>query len=402
MRTVVLAALACASGILPAQNASQGPIKVINPVAYPALGPTGLSSPGCQVSKVRQLELRRHPSFASPAVFYVVATILAANETRWKICTGTFNCDQGTFAADVVVDHPTDSILAGTITPDLKTLVCEISTGFLWRTRGAPAGAFGVATTVTGAPVGARDPKLALDTGNVTKLMWALPSGAIQWAPYTVATGTVTGSAVNLVNAATPPYHSPEPIRDPAGITRALLLGKEVTATTLSLAFFASGKFNLPPAVTHPLHNEGTYLRGGTALGGTAFMAQGPAFGDPLKIDFYGTNCDLAAGGGLAVLCSFHPYKPVVPETEYITVFLGVLGSAPISLPGIQGRLGLDPAGPLVSLPVQVAVPYTGVSCWSVGVPVGLPPMDIATQALLVRGATGVVFLGNNSTLRLQ
>ena len=402
MRTVALVALVCTSAVIPAQNASQGPIKVINPVAYPALGPTGLSTPGCQVSKVRQLELRRHPSFASPAVFYVVATVLAVNETRCKICTGTFNCDQGTFAADVVVDHPTDSILAGTITPDLKTLVCEISTGFLWRTRGAPAGAFGVATTVTGAPVGARDPKLALDSGNVTKLMWALPGGAIQWAPYTVATGTVTGSAVNLVNAATPPYHSPEPIRDPAGITRALLLGKEVAAVTLSHAFYASGKFNLPPAVTHPLHNQGTYLRGGTAMGGTAFLAQGPAFGDPLKIDFYGTNCDLAAGGGAAVLCSFYPYKPVVPETEYITVFLGVLGSAPISLPGIQGRLGLDPAGPLVSLPVQVAVPYTGVSCWSVGVPVGLPPMDIATQALMVRGATGVAFLGNNSTLRLQ
>lgn len=402
MHIAPLVALLFSGTFVVAQNASQGPIKVIDPVPYPALGPTGLSTPSCPVDKVRQLELRRHPSFSSAAVFYVVAAILAPNETRWKLCTGTFDCDQVTFVGDVVVDHPTDSIWAGTISPDLRTIVYETSTGFAWRTRATVSGPFGAATGVTGAPGGARDPKLARDDGNVTKLMWALPTGAIQWAPYTLATGTVTGVAVNLLNAASPAFHSPEPLRDPAGITRSLLLGKEVTAGTLSHAFFASGKFNLPPAVAHLLHNQGTYLRGGTALGGTAFVPQGPAFGAPLKIDFFGTNCDLQSGGGGATLCTFFPYKSVVAEPEFTTVFLGAMGSAPIALPGIQGRLGLDPLGPLVSLPLQLSPPYSGVSCWTLTVPHGLPPMDIATQALLVRGATGVIFLGNNSTLRLQ
>jgi hypothetical protein len=387
MRLPSLLVVVCSSALLGAQNASQGPIKVIGPLPFPALGPGGLSTPNCPVSKVRQLELRRHPSFSSPAVFYVVAAILAPNESRWKLCTGTFDCDQGTFVGDVVVDHTTDSIWAGTITPDLKTLVYETSTGFAWRTRGTSSGPFGIASAVSGAPAGARDPKLARDDGNVTKLMWALPTGAIQWAAYVVATGVVTGSAVNLVNATSPVFHSPEPIRDPAGITRALLLGKEIGAGSVSDAYYASGKFNLPPAVAHHVHNEGTYLRGGTALGGTAFMPQGPAFGDPLKIDFFGTNCDLQSGGGSATLCTFFPYKPVVAEVEFATVFLGVLGNAPITLPGINGRLGLDPAGPLVSLPVLVVPGYTGVSCWSIGVPIGIAAMDIATQAVLVRSS---------------
>ncbi len=401
MRTALLLVLLSTSAVV-AQNASQGPIKVIGPTPFPALGPTGLSTPSCPVEQVRQLELRRHPGSSSPAVFYVVAAIRAPNEVRWKLCTGTFNCDLATFVGDVVVDHPTDSIWAGTISPDLRTLVYETTSGFLWRTRGTTSGPFGSANPVTGAPAGARDPKLALDNGSVTKLMWALPSGAIQWSPYTLATGTVTGTAVNLINAASPPFHSPEPIRDPAGITRSLLLGKEVSANTVSHAYFASGKFNLPPAVSHLLHNEGTYLRGGTALGGTAFMPQGPSFGAPLKIDFFGTNCDLQNGGGSATLCTFFPYKSVVAETEFTTLFIGRLASMPIQIPGIHGQLGLDPLGPLVSLPAQVAPSYSGVNCWQVGVPVGLPPMDLATQAVLVRGATGVIFLGNNSTLRLQ
>lgn len=401
--SVLLVGFLCLSS-LAAQNASQGPIKVVDPpVIYPPLGPGGLSSPACQVQKVRTLELRRHPAFSSPAVFYVVAAVLLAGETSWKLCTGTFDCDQVTFVPDVQVDHLPDSIFAGSVSHDLQKLVYETGAGLFLRSRVGTSGPFGAPVAVTGQPAGVRDPKLALDGGNVQKLAWATATGSIQWAPINLGNGTVAGgSTVTLVNAATPVYHSPEPLRDPTGVARSFLLGREQTGGSVSNAYFASGKFNLPPAVTHLLHAQGGYLRGGTALGGTAFVPQGPAFGNPLKIDFTATNCDQGNGGGTATLCSFFPYKPVVAEPEFATVFLGVLGATALMIPGVHGLLGLDPLQPIVSLPVQQASPHTGVTCWNLPIPVGLAGFDLATQQALVRPLSGTIFLGNNSTLRLM
>lgn len=404
MRHLLLLAALFGSTSVAAQSASQGPIKVVDPpILYAPLGPSGLSTPGRQVEKVRTLELRRHPDFTSSAVFYLVAAVQLVGETQWKLCTGTFDCDAQTFAGDVLIVHPADSIFAGTISHDLKVLVYETSTDIFLGSRTITSGAFGAFLPVTGEPAGIRDPKLALDSGG-QKLAWATANGAIQWAPINLGTRVVTtGSIVNLVNAATPVYHSPEPLRDPSGNARSFLLCRERNNTAIADAVFASGKFNLPPAVTHPLHNViGTiYLRGGTALGGTAFVPQGPVFGNPLKIDFSATNCDMASGGALATLCSFFPYKSVVAEAEFTTLFLGILGPAPIMIPGVNGLLGLDLAFPIVSLPIQFAAPHTGVTCWTIPIPIGLPPFDLTTQQALVRPMSGTIFLGNNSTLRL-
>lgn len=411
MRLSAHALFAAALGVLPQpaaaqQRVAQPPIKVVPPSTFPPLGPTALSSPGCQISHVGQIELR--PIAGQPAnVFHTVLSVKVNGGTTWDLVTGTFDCDAPAFSKNTFVDHLNGSgsdEVCGSVSNDLLVLVYQTAAPnpLRYATRSTATSAFGPGSPITGVPAGSRHPKLAMDEGGVEKLMWASAAGDVVWAPFNRSTGAVNiASAFTLVDG--PGLHSPEPLRDPSGVARAVLLGLEVSPAQ-SDAWYAAGKFNLPPAPRHELHVQGTYLQLGTALGGggTVIMPQGPAFGDPLKIDFEATNCDAKDPGATAVICNFFPYKPVTTDTEVVALALGRLGQQAFAIPGVTGLLGLDPLGPLVILPLRGTVPYTGVSCYTLGIPLSVSNIMLASQALALHVPSLRVFLGNNSAISIR
>lgn len=398
--------LALTTVALAQDRASPPPIKIFPPTSYPPLGPSAVSSPGCVVSHVGQIELRPIPA-QPPNVFHCTLSVRVNGGTTWDLITGTFDCDAPSFTKNTHVAHlntTTGHEFAGSISRDLKVFVYDAAGGARFCTRASTTVAFGAPTPIIGVPAGAIDPKLCYD-GVIEKLAYKnLTTGDIAWGAFDRVAGTVSGAFV-LIDAATAVagYHSPEPLRDPSGTARAFLLGK-LDPANLSDAWYASGKFNLPPVVTHPLHetvpSAATYLRNGTALGGTAFVPEGPAYGDPLKIDFEATNCDVADAGGDAVLCNFYPYKPV--GVVDVALALGVRIQQAVQIPGVRGRLGLDPAFPIVFLPFLAAPPYTGVSCWTIPIPVGTPAAQLTSQAVMFDRAQFQVLLGNTSAVWIR
>lgn len=380
----------------------QPPIKILPPVTYPPLGPTGTSGPGCQVNKVGQIELRALPG-QPPNVFHATLSVQVNGGLTWDLITGTFDCDLPSFVKNDHVDHlntTTGDEFAGSASNDLLAFVYDSPTGARFCTRASLAVAFGASAPISGVPGGPIDPKLCSD-GTLDKLAYKdVTTGNIVWATFDRVTGVATVPFV-LVNglSAAEGFHSPEPLRDPNGTARAFLLGK-LHPANLSDAWYGSGKFNLPPGIAHPLHEtappSATFLRNGTALGGTVFMPEGPTYGDPLKIDFMSTNCDVAAPDGSVLICNFFPYKPL--EVYDVAVMLGDLGSSPILVPGANGLLGLDPAAPLVCVPFQTVRPYTGVACWTLRAPAGSSGVRLSSQSILLAPRAGV-FLGNNSSV---
>ncbi|MEZ5963665.1 MAG: hypothetical protein R3F56_07445 [Planctomycetota bacterium] len=406
-RALVLFSALGPCGLATAQSRSaQPPIKVTPPQPYPPLGPSAVSSAGCVVSQVGQIELRPIAG-QPPNVFHCTLSVKVNGGTTWDLVTGTFDCDAPSFTKNNDVAHLNTTVadeFAGSVSRDLLVFVYDAGGSTMFCTRASTGVAFGAPQVVTGVPGGSIDPKLGYD-GAQEKLAYRDPvTGDIVWADFNRVTGATTGAFV-LVQATSvvEGFHSPEPMRDPTGTARAFLLGK-LDPANLSDAWYASGKFNLPPVVAHPLHETGpspaTYLRNGTALGGTAFVPEGPAYGDPLRIDFEATNCDVADDGSTVVLCNFFPYKPVAPFD--VAVALGALARQPLPIPGVRGLLGLDPLQPIVFLPFLPAPPYTGVVCWNLPVPIGTPAAQLASQAILFNRNQATVYLGNNSSVWIR
>jgi len=394
--------LVACSAVAAAQRSAQPPIKVVPPHPYPPLGPSGVSSSNCLVSQVGQIELRPIPG-QPPNLFHATLSVKVNGGTTWDLITGTFDCDAPSFTKDNHVAHLNTGAgdeFAGSISRDLLVFVYDGNGTARYCTRTSPTAPFGPPATIVGVPPGSIDPKLGYD-GVQEKLAYvAAATGDIVWANFDRVTGATSGAFVLVSGvSAAEGFHSPEPMRDPSGTARAFLLGK-LDPADLSDAWYASGKFNLPPVVAHPLHETGpigaTYLRNGTALGGTAFVPEGPAYGDPLQIDFEATNCDAADDGTSLVLCNFFPYKPLAVFD--VAVALGVLAQQPLPIPGVRGLLGLDPLA-IVFLPFLPAPPYTGVVCWTLPVPLGTPPVQLASQAILFDRMQNLLFLGNNSAV---
>ena len=345
------------TSVVAAQNrTSQPPIKVVPPAPYPPLGPAGVSSRGCTVQQVGQIELRQLVGQPNDT-FHCILSVKVNGGSTWDLLTGTWVCD-GAFTKNADVAHLNTAMgdeFAGSISNDLKLFVYDAAGTAKYCTRTSAGVAFGAPHAIAGVPAGSIDPKLLYD-GALEKIAYkVVATGDIVWADFDRSTGTASGAIVLASGvSAAEGFHSPEPLRDPTGTVRALLLGK-LDPLNLSDAWYASGKFNLPPTVAHLLHDtpppSATYLRNGTALGGTAIVPEGPAYGNPLKIDFEATNCDVASDDTDLVLCNFFPYKAV--DIYDVSLLLGDLAPQPLQIGGARGLLGLDLRQPIIELPWQ-------------------------------------------------
>ncbi len=405
MPTKTLSVLAtCLFGAsLTAQYLGEGPAVVTAAKDQPALGATALG-----VQDVQQILLVPHTSLP-PNTYYVMATVhkIGAPAADYDIISGTYNATTQVFTKNTDVDAliTTAGEFAGTVSSDLLVAAWDTSssTAPMWATRAAPSGPFTGKGSISGVPAGYIDCMFGQIGGKLVLFYFQNPD--LYVGDFDRNTGIVSNTRKVVTNPTAYQYtHSPSPMNDLSGETRALIFSAQVSGFR-SNAWFTSALDDSAPKFE--FHRTTTWLANPDANGGTTVWADhstGTYYKDPVEVGILALSSATlpAATGGTLNMTVFAPTKQLTATPYPAAVWLGVLGSSGLSIPGVGGKISLDLTQQLITLPGMVLVPHIGTGTYSFNLPGPLPVMQFAGMPIILDIQANQLFVGSTGYYRFQ
>lgn len=359
---------------------------------------------GNGVTEIAQILLVPHPSLGSN-VYYGCFTVRRTGGTGgWDGMTGIFDNNTGTFTKNNDVDglNSTGDEFAATVTPDLLTFAMDTPTGAIYATRAATTGAFTAPAPITGAGGGYIDPQFAQVNGQSVLLFVSGTNLGI--GDFNRTSGTVTNVRVLVTNPLGSGCHSPSPMSDLTGESRALIFSAQIPGFS-SNAWFTSSLDDSTPKFE--VASSTTWLANPDANGGTLTYAEavGATYaGPPLEVGVVALSSGVipAAGGNLN-LTLFAPQRTAA-QTQYIgSAVIGLLGTAGISVPGFFGSpISLSVTSFLVPLPSAPVDRASGT--FGYNLPIGGMPLGAQFHAmpLLIDLTANRLYFGNTAYINVR
>ena len=338
-----------------AQYTGEGPTVHTSYALYNPLGAAALAPQIPGVTYVYQANLRPHASLPANT-YYACLTVNRAASFTYNLVTGTFNAVTGAFTKNTDIDliNPlfgASDLFALTVSRDLLTACFDSPTGVRWATRANTTSQFTLQTPiVTGLPPGYIDPNFGYVNGK--DVLFITTSTAIQFGDY--AAGAVTN--IRTVTTAPSHIHSPMPMFDKGGVTRAVTYVQTASGAAPFRLVYASSLIQdagAPPYVYYTDTAAASWLENGDATGGTVTIISGQNnYVTPYRIGIVAANSSTypAATPATVNLTTFAPQQAPTAVPYVGAVVLGALGTGPIPLGGIFGAVSLAPVG-LVGLP---------------------------------------------------
>lgn len=292
--------------------------------------------------------------------------------------------------------------------PDLLACVVFQSGGGLFVfTRASTAAAWGPRRPVSGLASQAYAPCLTWYLGQLVLITCTALAPSRVWVhDFDPSTGVATNG-----RAQGPALGSPNnyfqfalAIEDPAGEARAILVGERQALSSRQRWYFAAAL--LTAAIAYhavfdaPFENvldSPCQFAGGTLL--MAFLglpiSQFPGSG-VLRAELVCTfDASVPSSGGRVDLAVHAPVQP--PNALAAVLLLGTLGGSGIQIPGVTGRLGLQPLVNLDPIPLSQR---DGYNRWPLHIP-PVAPGGVALQAAVFDGSPRIV-LTNTANLWLR
>ena len=408
MRHSLLPLLLALSLPLAAQYRGEGPGLVTTPAPEPLFGPTAL---GNGVTAVKQLQLTPHASLGA-GVYYLACTVVRSGGAGGDdVMTGIYNTNNNTFTKNNDVDHlnTSGSEFQCSVSDDLLAVTLDTPTSHpvgagraIFATRTSTTMPFGAAQRVNLIPTAYVDPQFTRVNGRLM-FMWAQigfscsNNTAIAIGEFDLQTGNVNNQRVLVSNPGprSTGSHSPSGMFDANGEMRAVIFSCCVTGRQ-SNAFFCSSIDDVAPAFE--LEDGTSWTNNPDANGGSLLYAESPPYTNPLSIQVVAMNSAIipSTGGNLNITL-FAPTRrpPVTPQIGFVLV--GVLGTGPISVPGISGSpLSLNPAT-MFAVQIGVFDPVNGTTAASLPMPPLPPNITANAQAAMLDAMAGRLVLGNTA-----
>ena len=367
------------------------------PANNPGLDTTGI---GNGVTQVQQFYLRPHASLPR-GTFYTVLTVVGGGGPGGSdLMTGTYDLLTNTFTAntDAMGLSTSGAEFQGSVSHDLRVLIWDSPNGVKWAARPGTTGQFGTANLVTGLPSGYIDPQFGLIGGQ--SVVFYI-SGTDLWVgDFNATTGAVINQRLAAaLGSAGGQLHSPTPLDDKAGNSRALWCSNNVSGSDSDL-WCNSGVEGLAPSLE--VFDNGTgWANNPAAIGGRAIYASSPGYTQNIQIDAVAMSSGTVpnAGGNLDFTV-FTPPKPT-GAPYVVTVLIGQLGTGPVKHPFGGRPLGLSLAG-ILSLPSAPTDPITGDFTYSLPLPPLPPGLTVHAQAIGADFTTNTLIVGNTAVLSVK
>lgn len=250
---------------------------------------------------------------------------------------------------------------------------------------------------VVGLPPGATDdPALGVVAGHMC--MFYSNGASLVYAPFDAPTSTIDGPAVVAVGGARPGSfaHSPTPIfgidGEVTGLSHHDALGLDSDHyLTLDLD---------PSTPSHLVLDTPNWLDNGGFAGGRFFSAEASPSPHMTRLDTTWLAGSKARIGEMLRAEVHAPPDPASPSVS--AVIFGLSFWSPLTLPGFENALGLDPAQFLFVSPGLNHDPRTGSADFGVRVPQrqGLMGLELAWQALTLH--QGRLLFSNTASARVS
>jgi hypothetical protein len=366
---------------------------------------------GNGVTSIAQLQLTPHPTLGAD-MFYLAATVVRSGGAGSRdAMTGVWNNATAVFTKNNDVDHmnSSGSEFQCSVSDDLLTVVLDVPTSHpiglgtaIWASRASINVPFGTPARINGVPPGYIDPQLTR-VGGKLMFMWVQSSfacgnnSALAIGEFDRMTGTVTNQRVVVSNPGprSTGSHSPSGMFDKNGEMRALIFSCCVPGRQ-SNAYFNSSIHDDAPSFV--LMDTGTWLNNPDSNGGSLLYAESPSYLVPRGIGILAlSSARIPSSGGTLDMTAFAPTR-LPTDPPYIgAVLVGLLGTGPIQLPGIDGSpLSLNPAT-MFALPSGGFDQRTGTLSYSMPTP-PLPLNTVAhAQPAMLDPLQQKVWLGNTA-----
>lgn len=402
MRSLLLTALATSvlsAGIV-AQYSGEGPGIVV---------PQGPSTQitaavlGNGVTEVSQILLVASPMLGVN-IYYGCFTVRRTGGTGgWDAMTGIYDGTTNTFTKNNDVDalNSTGDEFAATVSPDLRTFAMDTPTGPIYATRAGITGPFGAAAPISGTGAGYVDPNFGQINGQL--VLFFIQGVSLSAGDFNPATGALTNIRTVVTNPQGAGSHSPSPMSDFIGETRALIFSAQIPGFS-SNAWFASSLDDTNPKFE--VLSSSTWLANPDANAGTITYAEatGATYGTPLTAGILAMNsATIPSAGGTLNLTVFAPQRTPAQSQYTAVAFLGMLGTTGVRVPGFLGSpISLDLSSFLIALPAVTLDRVIASTTYALplsGLPMGA---QFAGMPMLVDFAGGNLWFGNTSFIRVN
>jgi hypothetical protein len=369
---VMALAVAFNPGSACAQPPSQGPIVIKSQVAVPSLDARALGFGANGI--VETVSLIKEPLFSD--TYYGVGTGRDTFNAPRRAQAFWHNPTTLTTTLVTDVDGITkDGDLAASCDPSLKVLTMWTAmAGVQYSTRNSPTGPWGPLAPVTGISPLSFTAVPALVEGKL-HLMWDDERNNLSIGEFNSTTGAVTNARTLVTNPSNLPSffcHSPTPQNDDQGWMQGLAFTVRQRGLFNSSAICTTHRLDDKGPKHKVLEDTALYHPGGF-IGGSLISSRLRLAASPtdatVRLDLGNTSCaGIPAAGGRASLFIWGPHKNPVNTPWAAFMMLGVLRHAGIEVPGVNGKIYIDPAV-LVLLPMLFLPQTTGFSHYDLMTP---------------------------------
>lgn len=357
---------------------------------------------GNGVTEISQIYLAGSPLLGIN-VYYGCFTVRRTGGTGgWDAMTGIYDGNTNTFTKNNDVDamNSTGDEFAATVSPDLMTFAMDTPTGPIYANRASTSGPFGTPAPIGGLS-GYVDPMFGQINGQLSLFYVAGVNLAV--ADFAAGTGTLSNIRILVTNPIGAGCHSPSPMSDFIGATRALIFSAQVPGFS-SNAWFTSALNDSAPKFE--MLSSSTWLANPDANGGTITYAEatGATYGVPLTAGILAMNsASIPSGGGTLNLTVWGPQRTPAQSQYTALAFLGMLGTSGVQVPGFLGKpISLNLASFLIPLPTVLLDRAIASTTYSIPTP-GLPPgAQFAGMPALVDFTAGSIWFGNTSFITVN
>ena len=380
-----------------AQYTGEPPTTLVSAAAY---APLGIASLGNFTSANYQTRLVASSTLPAGTYYACLTVGTTSPAASYRLMSGTFDRLTGTFTKNTDADglntsFGTAELFALSVTNDLLTAAFDTAAGVRYATRANTSSPFVLqAAKITGVPAGYLDPNFGYVGGK--DVLFFTTQAAIQFGDY--ANGAVTN--IRTVVSGKVSAHSPMPVNDASGTTRALTYcDASVSPYALYFASSLVADAGMPPKA---YYNTGgtTWIENGNATGGTVTIISGVnTYTIPLQLGIAGVNSTTypALTAGITNITSFAPQqKPAAVPYLGITA-IGLLAPAGVALGGIV--VGNYSQTSFTLLPSGTFNNETGTFEQNLPLPALPAGLKIHMQTLVIDLSANKIYLSNTGKL---
>jgi hypothetical protein len=405
MRTKLLplVSAACLSAGISAQYLGEPPTEVV------PYGASKLTTAvvGNNVNTINYLHLSDHLQLPADT-YYALLTVTRSSGGAggYDILSGLWNPVTGVFTKNADVDAlmTAGTEYSGSVSHDLQVFVWEEAAGGArLATRTGISGPFTNMKLISGSgfPPGAVDVHIGQIDGK--DVVFFIDGSSVAVMDLDRNTGAATNKRTAITNPPTGVQtHSPAPMNDFLGTSRALFFSLQVAAGR-SDGWFTSAVDD--SAVKFPVKVVSAWINNPGVVGGSVTWADsGTSYLSCQDVGYFGVSSGSvnAQTGGTLNMTLFAPAQKKGSPAYIGAVWVGVLANSGTSVPGVGGKISIDLTLPIITLPSVAILPEQGIGAYNLTIPANSPQIKLATMPIMLDAVAGKLYLGNSGQVELK